>query len=146
MTETEHRPQAVVVPVTSGDLAAAGLVAERAELALAELQAENEALRRKIAGYENAITWNTSCTSCAATLDSSIREHDRAEKAETELAGLRERVLRGAEARATTLTWPYEDGTMGELDVVPVSALPKLLGMPVEPEPCGKHGEAGKPS
>ena len=44
---------------------------------------------RRIADYENAISWNTSCTSCAAVLDSSIRDHDRAERAEGMLAAIR---------------------------------------------------------
>lgn len=44
---------------------------------------------RRIADYENAISWNTSCTSCAAVLDSSIRDHDRAERAEAQLAAIR---------------------------------------------------------
>lgn len=35
-----------------------------------------------LAAYENAITWHTDCLSCARTLDSSIRETWRAEKAE----------------------------------------------------------------
>ena len=36
----------------------------------------------KVAEYENAITWDTSCLSCAAVLDSSIKETERAETAE----------------------------------------------------------------
>ena len=43
-------------------------------------------LREKIASYENAITWNTSCTSCATVLDSSIAATFRAEQAEGKLA------------------------------------------------------------
>lgn len=35
---------------------------------------------------ENAVTWNTSCTACATVLDSSIMEHNRAERAEAKLA------------------------------------------------------------
>jgi hypothetical protein len=35
-----------------------------------------------LAEYENAITWNTSCLACSRTLDASIRDHDRAERAE----------------------------------------------------------------
>jgi hypothetical protein len=30
-------------------------------------------LQAKIAGYENGISWGTTCTSCAAVLDSSVR-------------------------------------------------------------------------
>jgi hypothetical protein len=54
--------------------------------ALARTEAEATGLRDKAAEYENAICWHTSCTSCARTLDSSIAEHDRADKAEAELA------------------------------------------------------------
>lgn len=36
-------------------------------------------LRAQVAEYENAITWGTSCLSCAAVLDSSIRETNRAD-------------------------------------------------------------------
>lgn len=39
-----------------------------------------------LAEYENAITWGTDCLSCARVLDSSIRETERAEKAEAEVA------------------------------------------------------------
>jgi len=49
-------------------------------------------LRALIAKYENAITWDTSCLSCAAVLDSSIRDHERAERAEAERDRLRERL------------------------------------------------------
>jgi 3' exoribonuclease, RNase T-like len=45
-------------------------------------------LRAKVAEYENAIAWNTSCTACARTLDSSVAEHDRADRAEQALAPL----------------------------------------------------------
>ena len=41
------------------------------------------------AEYENTINWMTTCTSCARVLDSSIRETERAERAEAELAALR---------------------------------------------------------
>jgi hypothetical protein len=36
----------------------------------------------KVADYENRITWHTTCGSCARTLDSGIRETERAERAE----------------------------------------------------------------
>jgi hypothetical protein len=51
-------------------------------------EAERDELRQKIAEYENAITWETSCTSCATVLDSSIKDHDRAERAEAKLAAI----------------------------------------------------------
>ncbi|MHC3450814.1 hypothetical protein [Streptomyces prasinus] len=53
-----------------------------ADAVLVELKRELAAL----AEYENTITWMTTCTSCARVLDSSIRETERAEKAEAALA------------------------------------------------------------
>lgn len=47
-----------------------------ADAALTELQPELAAL----AEYENAITWQTDCLSCARVLDSSIRETERADR------------------------------------------------------------------
>lgn len=52
-----------------------------ADAVLVELKRELAAL----AEYENTITWMTTCTSCARVLDSSIRETERAEKAEAAL-------------------------------------------------------------
>jgi hypothetical protein len=46
-------------------------------------------LTAKVADYENGISWNTSCTSCARVLDSSYRDHARAEKAELVVAAVR---------------------------------------------------------
>src|ERR1017187_6524901 len=43
-------------------------------------------LGRRLYEYENAIDWNTSCTSCAAVPDSSVRERVRAEAAEAKVA------------------------------------------------------------
>lgn len=48
----------------------------------------------RLAGYENRITWNTTCQACARVLDSSIRETERAERAEAALAEAR-RLHRG---------------------------------------------------
>lgn len=56
-----------------------------AEAILAELKPELASL----AGYENTINWMTTCTSCAQVLDSSIRETERAVKAEAEVAAAR---------------------------------------------------------
>ena len=47
-----------------------------------------EAAEARLAELENAVTWNTSCTSCARTLDGSVAEHERAERAEAKLAGV----------------------------------------------------------
>jgi hypothetical protein len=44
----------------------------------------------RLAELENALNWGTSCTSCAAVLDSSIRETERAERAEERLAQVTE--------------------------------------------------------
>ena len=44
--------------------------------------------RCALAELENAVTWNTSCLSCARLLDSSIAEHERAERAEEKLAAI----------------------------------------------------------
>lgn len=50
---------------------------------------ELDALRARVAEYENGISWNTSCTSCAKVLDSSYRDHARAEKAEQAITAVR---------------------------------------------------------
>lgn len=41
-----------------------------------------DALYARLADYENRITWDTTCASCARILDSSIRETERANQAE----------------------------------------------------------------
>jgi hypothetical protein len=51
------------------------------------------AAEAKLAEYENAITWNTSCTSCARVLDSSYAETVRREQAEAKLAAVRASLL-----------------------------------------------------
>jgi hypothetical protein len=43
-------------------------------------------LSRRVLEYENAITWNTSCTSCPPDLDSAYAETVRREVAEGKLA------------------------------------------------------------
>jgi len=45
-----------------------------------------EAAEAKVLEYENAITWNTTCLSCSAVLDSAIAETFRREQAEAKLA------------------------------------------------------------
>ena len=52
------------------------------------MQAAERYAEAKTRGYENAITWNTSCLSCAAVLDSCIAETTRREAAEAQSAGL----------------------------------------------------------
>lgn len=83
------------------------LLTEALEAAAPVLAAELAELRTKIAEYENAVTWNTSCLSCAKTLDSSIAEHERAERAtETErarwLAALADHYLAGVVCNEAT--------------------------------------------
>jgi hypothetical protein len=46
--------------------------------------AEVERLRAIVADYENRINWNTTCKQCATYLDSSIKDYERAERAEAE--------------------------------------------------------------
>jgi ribosomal protein L34E len=55
-----------------------------------------ESLRATVAHYENTITWGTTCHGCARILDSSIRETERAEKAEAEPARLKAEGARDA--------------------------------------------------
>lgn len=67
-----------------------------ADVVLAVRDDELERLRAQVAQYENTITWGTSCHGCARILDSSIRETERAEKAEAELARLKAEGARDA--------------------------------------------------
>jgi hypothetical protein len=48
---------------------------------LAEAKEENQRLLARLAEYENAEGWGTSCTSCARVLDASVAEYGRAERA-----------------------------------------------------------------
>jgi hypothetical protein len=98
---------AYVIPYEMGEFradiiavleAAAPLIAAEANARLAEL--------------ENAISWNTSCTSCAAVLDSSYREHCRREAAEellTEACGALRDCYHAALTVKPTLDVPYQD-------------------------------------
>lgn len=61
---------------------------------IAELEQENERLRKTIAEYENCITWDVTCKQCARFLDESIKEHERAERAEAEVKRLDEALIR----------------------------------------------------
>jgi hypothetical protein len=60
--------------------------------ALNKAMAEAERLRGQVAEYETCITWDTICKGCASTLNQSIRETERAAKAEAALALTRERL------------------------------------------------------
>jgi hypothetical protein len=57
---------------------------------IARLRGSLDAAEAKLASYDSAISWATSCTACARTLDASIADHDRAEAAEAKLAALAE--------------------------------------------------------
>lgn len=59
-----------------------------ADALLAQMPAVPAGAMARLAELENAINWGTSCTSCAAVLDSSIRDHERAERAEEKLAAV----------------------------------------------------------
>ena len=56
----------------------------------AQPEARAEAAEAKLAEYENAIGWHTSCTSCARVLDSAYAETVRREAAEARLAAIRD--------------------------------------------------------
>jgi hypothetical protein len=73
-----------------------GLRAEQAQAGRRWEQAREEASRLKaqVDEYEGAITWGTSCTSCARVLDAAIAGHQRAERAGAELGTAREQVDR----------------------------------------------------
>jgi hypothetical protein len=56
-----------------------------------------EVAEARLAELENAVSWQTSCTSCAAVLDASYRNHVRADIAEERLAQVREAALEGGQ-------------------------------------------------
>lgn len=60
---------------------------------LADLAVRLAAAEAKISDYENCITWDTTCASCATHLDASYAEHCRAEIAEALIAQIREHTL-----------------------------------------------------
>jgi hypothetical protein len=55
-------------------------------IALADARARAEAAEAKVLVLESAVTWGTSCLSCARILDSAYAETVRREKAEAKLA------------------------------------------------------------
>ena len=87
------------------------------DAAIAGLRVRAEAAEARLLELEGAITWNTSCTSCARVLDSAYAETVRREKAEARLAVLElhlPAVLRALEAAATgagyeAIARPYRD-------------------------------------
>ena len=82
-----------------------------------EATARAEAAEAKVLEYENSITWHTSCTSCARTLDSAYAETVRRENAEARAAVLERHlpaVLRALEAAVSgagyeAIARPYRD-------------------------------------
>ena len=58
-------------------------------------------LGRRLGEYEDAITWNTTCISCARVLDSAYAETVRREQAEGKLAAVRSVLLEGGQDAAT---------------------------------------------
>lgn len=82
------------------------------------LRAELEHLYAKVAGYETAITWNTSCTACAAILDSAYAETCRAERAEEKLMTAVAAATAAEKARiaevAAILGAHYHNGIVGD--------------------------------
>ncbi|MFE9432888.1 hypothetical protein [Streptomyces sp. NPDC006640] len=106
------------------------------EAALGEL-AE---LRARVADYENRITWETTCGSCARILDSSIRETERAERAEA--AVVRVRRLHDRLATETELASPDDRITRADaaeriataLDMRPASGPGRADGEPQQDE------------
>ncbi|WP_329521189.1 hypothetical protein [Spirillospora sp. NBC_01491] len=78
--------RALDVASTGRPIPLSGAEADDAALvALAVVGPEIDRLRERLAELEGALTWQTSCLSCARTLDSSIENHERAERAEANL-------------------------------------------------------------
>ena len=75
---------------------------------------------RKLAEHENAITWETSCLSCARVLDRSYAETCRAERAEAALTGAalteKERIAKVAEDLGAHYHGPDYDRTASFAD------------------------------
>jgi hypothetical protein len=68
---------------------------------IARLRGSLDAAEAKLASYDSAISWATSCTACAKTLDGSIADHDRAVVAEAKLAAIGAHIeAKAAEASA----------------------------------------------
>lgn len=72
----EYRERTMFWPETGGVTEEIARLATRGALEAVKPELD------RIADYENRITWDTTCGSCARILDSSIRETERAERAE----------------------------------------------------------------
>lgn len=59
------------------------------EVAINDEDDEVHRLRAQVQAYENAITWDTTCLSCSATMNALAGETERAEKAEALLRDAR---------------------------------------------------------
>jgi chromosome segregation ATPase len=83
--ELERRRQAADASAAHGDR---DEEIARLRGAQAAAEADLAALREKLASYDSAISWATSCTGCATLLDACTEERERAEQAEAKLAAI----------------------------------------------------------
>ncbi|MFR9794283.1 hypothetical protein ACL07V_37615 [Streptomyces sp. MB22_4] len=72
-----------------------------------------------VADYENRINWHTTCAGCARVLDSSIRETERAERAETARANA-EAALRQVLATLYPITRAGDPTPLGYQAIHPI--------------------------
>jgi hypothetical protein len=102
----------------------------------------------RLAELENALNWGTTCTSCAAVLDSAIRETNRAETAEVQLAqavaaltrlALDERMTEPGVADLHDEIAAMREHAAGALDTV------RQLGGMAPAQPPGRPGAANAP-
>jgi hypothetical protein len=70
----------------TGEREACGLLLGEAQDAIEFQTRRADDAEAKAAAYENGVNWMTSCTSCAAVLDSCIAETNRREEAEARIA------------------------------------------------------------
>lgn len=73
-------------------------------------EVERDAALARIADYENRITWDTTCGNCARLLDASIKDFERAERAENrfaEVEAARDQIL-----AALHVALRHADGTL----------------------------------
>ena len=109
--------------VIAEDMADA-ILSQLPEASLDARDAEMADLKATIHGYENALSWHTSCLSCSRILDAAASERERAEKAEAELAAAlaRLRELTGIDGGEG---WPFE-ASDGPPPVLPDALVPRL--------------------
>ncbi len=63
-------------------------------VAVDQLQRRVTEMEAKVADYENCISWDVTCSNCANLLDASIKNYERADRAETRVAELEAEVER----------------------------------------------------